>query len=61
MNRLLKYEDVNLFNHCIIMGVPGDASLVGHYDMGSDLHLAARCPIEQIHNYSPLVLAIFAE
>eukprot|EP00965_Chrysotila_dentata_P213529 6187669-Pleurochrysis_carterae.AAC.2 len=43
------------------MGAPGDASLVGHYDMGSGLHLAARCPIEQIQNYSPLVLTIFAE
>eukprot|EP00965_Chrysotila_dentata_P169469 5595604-Pleurochrysis_carterae.AAC.1 len=43
------------------MGAPGDTSLVGHYDMGSGLHLAARCSIEQIQNYSPLVLTIFAE
>eukprot|EP00965_Chrysotila_dentata_P146407 4834226-Pleurochrysis_carterae.AAC.1 len=61
MNWLLKYEDASLLNHCIIIGAPGDASLVNRYDMGSGLHLAARCPIEQMQNYSPLVLTIFAE
>eukprot|EP00965_Chrysotila_dentata_P223017 6193337-Pleurochrysis_carterae.AAC.2 len=61
MIRLLKYEDASLLNHCNIMGARVDANMTGHYDMGTGLHLAARCPIKQIQNYSPLVLTIFAE
>eukprot|EP00965_Chrysotila_dentata_P128551 4249506-Pleurochrysis_carterae.AAC.1 len=43
------------------MGAHADANVTGNYDMGTGLHLAARCPLKQIQKYSPLVLTIFAK
>eukprot|EP00965_Chrysotila_dentata_P205437 6182959-Pleurochrysis_carterae.AAC.2 len=42
MNRLLKYEDAPLLNHCIIMGAHVDTNVTSNYGKGTGRHISGR-------------------